>query len=112
LPRIVGAKRALALMLTAEQVSAEDAERMGLVYKVYDDALFMTEARALAERMAAGPSATFRMIKEAVRASSDNDLQTQLNLERDLQRQAGASQDFGEGVAAFLAKRPPRFSGK
>jgi 2-(1,2-epoxy-1,2-dihydrophenyl)acetyl-CoA isomerase len=111
LPRIVGAKLALALMLTADQVPAEDLYRMGAVYRVYDDGIFAAEAMALARRLAAGPSHTFRLIKEAARASPYNDLKTQLDLERDLQRKAGASRDFAEGVAAFREKRPPRFQG-
>jgi len=111
LPRIVGSKRALALMLTAEQVPAEEAEKIGLVYKVFDDASFMAEAMALAKRFAAGPGGAYRMMKEAVRASGFNDLPAQLAVERDLQREAGRSSDFMEGVAAFREKRPPRFKG-
>jgi 2-(1,2-epoxy-1,2-dihydrophenyl)acetyl-CoA isomerase len=111
LPRIVGMKRALALMLTADQVSAEDAERMGLVYKVYDDATFMADTMALAGRLAAGPAAVFRMIKQAAHASGGNDLAAQLALERDLQCEAGRSRDFLEGVTAFREKRAPKFQG-
>jgi 2-(1,2-epoxy-1,2-dihydrophenyl)acetyl-CoA isomerase len=112
LPRIVGTKRALALMLTADAVSADDAERMGLVYKVYDDATFVAETAALAQRLAAGPAATLRMIKQALRASADNDLDAQLALERELQQRAGRSRDFVEGVTAFREKRKPRFEGR
>lgn len=112
LPRAVGTKRALALMLTADPVSAEECERLGLVYKVYDDAAFMDETMALAQRLAAGPAFTYRLIKEAVRESAGNDLASQLALERDMQRKAGASRDFWEGVAAFIEKRPPRFEGR
>jgi len=112
LPRIVGTKRALALMLTADQVSAEEAERIGLVYKVFDDATFMADTMALAKRLAAGPAAVFRLIKEAARSSAFNDLPTQLARERDLQREAGRGSDFIEGIAAFREKRPPKFQGK
>ena len=111
LPRIVGMKRALALMLTADPVPAEEAERMGLVYKVYDDARFAAETAALAQRLAAGPADTLRMIKQALRASAGNDLDAQLALERALQQQAGHSRDFVEGVTAFREKRKPKFEG-
>jgi 2-(1,2-epoxy-1,2-dihydrophenyl)acetyl-CoA isomerase len=112
LPRIVGQKRALALMLTADQVRADELQQMGLVYKVFDDAAFADEAAAFAKRLAAGPGATYRLIKEAVRASVDNDLAAQLNFERDQQRKAGRSRDFIEGVMAFKEKRPPKFEGR
>jgi 2-(1,2-epoxy-1,2-dihydrophenyl)acetyl-CoA isomerase len=112
LPRIVGPKLALALMLTADQVPADDLHRMGLVYKVFPDGEFLGETTALARRIAAGPTYTLRLIKEAVRASAGNDLKTQLDLERDLQRLAGASRDFSEGTTAFREKRPPRFEGR
>jgi 2-(1,2-epoxy-1,2-dihydrophenyl)acetyl-CoA isomerase len=112
LPRIVGSKRALALMLTADQVSAEDAERIGLVYKVFDDATFMADTMALARRLAAGPAAVYRMIKQAARASGGNDLTAQLALERDLQCEAGRGRDFIEGIMAFREKRAAKFEGR
>jgi 2-(1,2-epoxy-1,2-dihydrophenyl)acetyl-CoA isomerase len=112
LPRVIGMKRALALMLTAEQVPADELLRLGLVYKVFDDASFCDNVRAFAARMASGPSSTYRLIKEAARASIDNDLATQLDFERDAQRKAGNSHDFHEGVSAFKEKRPPRFEGR
>ena len=112
LPRIVGQKRALALMLTADQVPADELQRIGLVYKVFDDVRFASEVETLTKRLASGPAATFRLIKEAARASLYNDLPAQLAVERDAQRKAGASRDFQEGVAAFKEKRPPRFEGR
>jgi 2-(1,2-epoxy-1,2-dihydrophenyl)acetyl-CoA isomerase len=112
LPRIVGMKRALALMLTADQVSAEEAARIGLVYKVFDDATFMADTMALAARLAAGPATVFRMIKAAARAGVSNDLAAQLALERDLQCEAGRGHDFAEGLAAFREKRPAKFEGR
>lgn len=112
LPRLVGPKRALALMMTAEPVGAEEAQRLGLVHAVFDDATFRADVAAFAERLAAGPGLAFRLMKEAVLASSTNDLPAQLALEARLQREAGYSQDFAEGVAAFRNKRPPRFQGR
>ncbi|GLS22155.1 2-(1,2-epoxy-1,2-dihydrophenyl)acetyl-CoA isomerase [Labrys miyagiensis] len=112
LPRLTGPRRALALMLTAEPVPAEEALRLGLVYKVYEDADFAADVAAFAEKLARGPALAYRLIREAVFASDGNDLDAQLALEAALQQKAGASRDFQEGVAAFLEKRPPRFEGR
>jgi 2-(1,2-epoxy-1,2-dihydrophenyl)acetyl-CoA isomerase len=112
LPRIVGAKRALALMLTADQIPADELQRMGLVYKVFDDATFRDEVVAYARRFAAGPALAYRLIKQAARVSEANDLKTQLALEANLQRKAGASEDAREGVTAFREKRAPRYKGR
>jgi 2-(1,2-epoxy-1,2-dihydrophenyl)acetyl-CoA isomerase len=112
LPRLVGPKRALALMLSAEPIPAEEAERMGIVYKVFDDATFAADVEAMAVRLAEGPGLAFRLTKQAVARSLDNDLDAQLALEAQLQSEAGFSRDFAEGVAAFREKRPPRFEGR
>jgi len=112
LPRIVGSKRALALALTADRVPAEELHEMGLVYKVFDDPVFNGEVMALARRFATGPTMTYRLIKEALRASERNDLKTQLALEANLQRKAGASEDAREGVTAFREKRAPQYKGR
>lgn len=112
LPRLVGPKRALALMLGTEPIPAEEARRLGLVYKVFDDETFAAETAAFAEKLAEGPGLAFRLIKEAVAASLANDLDAQLALEARLQGEAGRSQDFEEGIRAFREKRPARFLGR
>jgi 2-(1,2-epoxy-1,2-dihydrophenyl)acetyl-CoA isomerase len=112
LPRIVGLKRALAMCITAEQVSAEECQRIGIAHKVFDDATFRADVAKSAAMVAMGPTLAYRLMKQALHASFSNDLDTQLDLERDMQRLAGRSQDFREGVKAFLEKRVPRYEGK
>ena len=112
LPRLVGLKRSLALSLTAERIAADECEKLGIAWKVFDDAVFAAEVGKFATALAAGPTLAYRLTKQALNASYGNDLATQLDLERDSQRQAGQSADFREGVLAFLQKRPPRFEGK
>jgi 2-(1,2-epoxy-1,2-dihydrophenyl)acetyl-CoA isomerase len=109
LPRLVGVKRALALCLTADRVGADEAERMGLVYKVFDDATFAGEVKALAKKLADGPAHCFGLIKRALGASAGNDLAAQLAVEADMQQQAADHPDFVEGVMSFLQKRAPNF---
>ena len=112
LPRLLGSARARALALLAEPVSAEKAENWGLIWKSVADGDLMAEAEKLCARFAAGPTYGYSLIKRALDASETNDLSTQLDLERDLQRDAGMSPDYGEGVRAFMEKRPPRFTGR
>jgi len=109
LPRLVGIKRAVALCLTAEKVSADAAERMGLVFKVFDDAEFAEGVRAFAAGLTQASLHTFALMKTAMHASLDNDLAGQLAIEAEYQQKAADFPDFLEGVAAFLQKRPPKF---
>jgi 2-(1,2-epoxy-1,2-dihydrophenyl)acetyl-CoA isomerase len=109
LPRLLGPKRALALMLLADPVAAEEALAMGLISHVFDDAAFAAGVEGLTQRLAKGPALAQRLIKQAVAASFDNTLRQQLELELRLQREAGLSPDFVEGVSAFKEKRPPNF---
>ena len=112
LPRLAGTARAMGLALLGEKLSAEDAERWGLIWKAVDDAQLMTEATSLAKTLAQGPTKAYGLIKKALYASASNALDAQLDVERDLQREAGVSEDYREGVAAFMAKRKPVFKGK
>jgi 2-(1,2-epoxy-1,2-dihydrophenyl)acetyl-CoA isomerase len=112
LPRLVGSARAMGLAMLAESVGAEQAEQWGMIWRAVDDASLTAEAAALARRLAAGPTRGYGLLKRAMAASSGNSLDAQLDLERDLQREAGLSEDYREGVSAFKEKREPRFSGK
>jgi 2-(1,2-epoxy-1,2-dihydrophenyl)acetyl-CoA isomerase len=112
LPRLAGTARAMGLALLGEPLAAEDAERWGLIWKVLDDERLMPEATALARTLASGPTKGYAAIKKALYASPGNSLDAQLDLERDLQREAGFSEDYREGVAAFMQKRAPQFKGK
>jgi 2-(1,2-epoxy-1,2-dihydrophenyl)acetyl-CoA isomerase len=93
-------------------VPAEEAARMGMVWQVVDDAVLMDEAGKIARKLATGPTRSYAAIKGAINAAATNTLDQQLDLERDHQRELGKSEDFKEGVAAFLAKRAPNFTGR
>jgi 2-(1,2-epoxy-1,2-dihydrophenyl)acetyl-CoA isomerase len=112
LPRLVGSARAKGLALLGDKLSAEQAEQWGLIWKVVDDEQLMKEATAMASLLAQGPTKGYGLIKKALNASWGNSLDAQLDLERDLQREAGLSQDYREGVAAFMQKRKPQYKGK
>ena len=112
LPRLVGQARARGLALLAEPLSAEKAEQWGLIWKAVDDVALMPEAEKLCAHFASAPTFGLGLIKRALDAAEDNDLATQLDLERRLQREAGSTPDYAEGVRAFLQKRKPNFSGK
>jgi len=111
LPRLAGTQRAMALAMTGDRLSAEDAERWGLIWKCFDDPVFMSEAEKISRALASGPTRSLGLIKKAMYASAGNTLAAQLDLERDLQREIGRGKDYREGVAAFLEKRKPNFTG-
>jgi 2-(1,2-epoxy-1,2-dihydrophenyl)acetyl-CoA isomerase len=112
LPRLVGPARARALALLAEPVSAEQAEAWGMIWKAVDDAVIMEEAHRLAVHFSSQPTVGLGLIKRALDASESNDLDQQLDLERDFQGQAGRTPDYLEGVTAFFEKRQPKFTGR
>ena len=112
LPRLVGPARARGLAMLAEPLPAEQAEAWGLIWKVVDDDKLATEVAAVADRLAAAATYALALTKRALAAASVNTLATQLDLERELQKRAGASPDCAEGINAFLQKRAPNFSGR
>ena len=111
LPRLVGLKRAAELLMTGDTVDARRAAEWGMINRVVADQELMTEALALAERLASAPTAALGRIKELLDESAANDYNAQLDAEHKAQIQSGQTKDFREGVAAFLEKRPPRFTG-
>ena len=112
LPRLVGPARAMGLALLGEKLSAEEAAQWGLIWKCVDDKELAPTVDALLTQLAAAPTKGLASIKQALHASDHNTLEQQLALERDLQRDLGYSDDYREGVAAFVEKRVPRFTGR
>lgn len=112
LPRVAGRARAMGLALLGDSLSAEQAAQWGMIWQVVDDAELKDTSLALARHLATQPTYGLGLIKNALRLAETQTLDQQLDLERDYQRLAGRSADYREGVSAFLAKRPPHFSGK
>lgn len=112
LPRLIGFQKASALMITGDKVTADEAEKMGMLFKVYSDDSFEAELTTLAERVAKMPILGLAFTKAALNQSHSNTLPEQLALEDKIQRQAASTEDYQEGISAFLAKRKPVFMGK
>ncbi|MBS0295832.1 MAG: 2-(1,2-epoxy-1,2-dihydrophenyl)acetyl-CoA isomerase [Proteobacteria bacterium] len=112
LPRLVGQARALGMAMTGEPVSAEKAEAWGLIWKCVDDEALQTEARTLVAKFAAGPTRGLAETKRLIGTTWGRALDQELDLQRDTMRELGNSDDYREGVAAFMEKRQPKFSGK
>jgi 2-(1,2-epoxy-1,2-dihydrophenyl)acetyl-CoA isomerase len=111
-PHLLGRARSRALAMLGDRLPAEKAAEWGLIWAAVDDASLMSEARTLAERLAKGPTMAFGEIKRTLDAAAENTLDEQLELERRTQHRLGDTDDFREGVTAFLTKREPQFKGK
>ena len=112
LTHLLGAQRAMGLALTAQALPAQQAADWGLIWQCLPDDALMGEARALARRLASGPTFGFAQTKRALQAAATNTLDAHLELEAELMKACGESADYAEGVGAFLDKRPAEFTGK
>lgn len=112
LPRLVGAARAKGLALLGDRLTAENAAAWGLIWQAVDDDTLMLRAGEIAGKLAAGPTRGLVRTREVLAAALDNDLAAQLDLERRTQFDLGNTEDFAEGVRAFIQKRPPKFTGQ
>jgi len=112
LPRLIGFQKASALMMLGDKVSAQEAERLGMIYRYFPDDAFDDEVEKIVNKLARMPTKGIGLTKRALNLSLTNGLNTQLDIEEHLQAEAGESEDYKEGVSAFLEKRKPTFVGK
>ncbi|MEO6540714.1 MAG: enoyl-CoA hydratase-related protein [Ferruginibacter sp.] len=112
LPRLIGWQKASALMMTGDKVAAADAERMGMIYKVFADEIFEAESKKIAQTLSQMPTKGLAYTKHALNQSFVNSWEEQLGFEDQFQQKAAKTVDYSEGIAAFLEKRVPDFKGK
>jgi 2-(1,2-epoxy-1,2-dihydrophenyl)acetyl-CoA isomerase len=112
LPRLVGWQKAAGIAMLGDKINATEAEKMGMIYKVFEDEEFSAASRALAAVLAQMPTRALAFTKHAFNYSATNSLEAQLLLEDDLQQKAAQTRDYAEGVNAFLDKRAPLFKGE
>ena len=112
LPRLIGWQKASALMMLGDKISADEADRMGMIYKVFSDESFAEEAKKIATTLASMPTKGLALTKQLLDNSFENNYKDQLHDEEIYQQRAGSTSDYKEGVQAFLEKRKPNFTGK
>ena len=112
LPRLIGMQKATALMMLGNKVKAEEAERLGMIYKVFPNETFAEDSFQIAQKLALMPTKGLGLTKRLLNQTYNNNLEAQLFMEKQLQVAAGNTYDYQEGVNAFLEKRPPQFKGE